>query len=45
MKESSALTAMRHLLLIFFSLIAIYPALNVFSISMRPGAKLRTTDL
>ncbi len=45
MKESRALTAMRHLVLIFFSLIAIYPALNVFSISMRPGDKLRTTDL
>jgi arabinogalactan oligomer/maltooligosaccharide transport system permease protein len=31
--------------LILFSAIAVYPALNVLSISLRPGNRLRSTDL
>ncbi len=45
MKESKLLTLVRHLVLIVFSLISIYPVLNVISISLRPGDRLRSTDL
>ncbi len=45
MKESRILTLVRHLVLIAFSIISIYPVLNVLSISLRPGDRLRTTDL
>jgi len=45
MKEKSIVTAFRHAVLILFSVIAIYPAINVFSISLRPGDRLRSTDL
>lgn len=45
MKENRFVTAGRHAILILFCLIAIYPAINVFSISIRPGDKLRSTDL
>lgn len=45
MKEKPIITAGRHLILIAFSLIAIYPAINVFSISIRPGDRLRSTSL
>ncbi|MEM7313342.1 MAG: sugar ABC transporter permease, partial [Planctomycetota bacterium] len=45
MKESRWLTLCRHLVLIFFVLISIYPVLNVFSISLRPGDRLRSQDL
>jgi arabinogalactan oligomer / maltooligosaccharide transport system permease protein len=34
-----------YLVLIIFTLIAIYPILNVFTISIRPGDKLLSTDL
>lgn len=36
---------LRHGVLMLFVVIAIYPAINVFSISLRPGNKLRSTDL
>ncbi len=45
MREKPLITVGRHAILILFSLIAIYPALNVFSISIRPGDRLRSTDL
>jgi arabinogalactan oligomer/maltooligosaccharide transport system permease protein len=45
MREPKLLTACRHLLLLTFVAISIYPALNVFSISLRPGNRLRSTDL
>ncbi|MEM8677916.1 MAG: sugar ABC transporter permease [Planctomycetota bacterium] len=45
MKEPKLITAARHLVLLFFVAIAVYPALNVFSISLRPGDRLRSTDL
>jgi len=35
----------RHGVLLLFVGIAIYPAINVFSISLRPGNRLRSTDL
>lgn len=43
--EPFSLTASRHAVLLLFVLIAIYPAINVFSISLRPGNRLRSTDL
>lgn len=43
--ESIPLTASRHAVLLLFVLIAVYPAINVFSISLRPGNRLRSTDL
>ncbi len=45
MKESRLITWMRHAILCVFVGICVYPALNVFSISLRPGNKLRSTDL
>jgi arabinogalactan oligomer / maltooligosaccharide transport system permease protein len=45
MKEPRLLTLARHVVLIAFSLISIYPVLNVLSISLRPGNRLRTSDL
>ncbi|MEM9410097.1 MAG: sugar ABC transporter permease [Planctomycetota bacterium] len=45
MKEKLSVTIMRHLVLLSFCLIAIYPVINVFSISIRPGDRLRSTDL
>lgn len=45
MKEKWFVTAIRHTILILFALIAIYPVVNVFSISIRPGDRLRSTDL
>jgi arabinogalactan oligomer/maltooligosaccharide transport system permease protein len=45
MKEPRLITLGRHALLLLFTVIAVYPALNVFSISLRPGNKLRSTDL
>jgi len=45
MKEPRSLTLLRHAVLILFSAIAVYPALNVLSISLRPGDRLRSTDL
>lgn len=45
LQEKRIVTFCRHSVLILFSLIAIYPAVNVFSISIRPGDRLRSTDL
>ncbi|MDP2362065.1 MAG: sugar ABC transporter permease [bacterium] len=45
MKEARILTLARHLVLVVFSLIAVYPLLNVITISLRPGDKLRSTSL
>lgn len=45
MKEPGIITAGRHLILLFAAAIAVYPALNVFTISLRPGDQLRTTSL
>jgi arabinogalactan oligomer / maltooligosaccharide transport system permease protein len=45
MRESKLITACRHLLLLVFVAISIYPALNVLSISLRPDNRLRSTDL
>lgn len=45
MREPRAITVLRHLVLLFFVAISIYPALNVLSISLRPGNRLRSTDL
>ena len=36
---------MRHAVLLLFVAIALYPVLNVLSISLRPGNRLRSTDL
>jgi arabinogalactan oligomer / maltooligosaccharide transport system permease protein len=45
MRESKLITLLRHLVLLTFVAIALYPALNVLSISLRPGNNLRTLDL
>jgi arabinogalactan oligomer/maltooligosaccharide transport system permease protein len=45
MKEPRWITAMRHLLLLSFVAIALYPAVNVLTISLRPDDRLRSTDL
>lgn len=45
MRESKLITAMRHTVLLVFVAIALYPAINVFSISLRPDNRLRSTDL
>ncbi len=45
MKEPRLISLARHAVLIVFSAIAVYPALNVLSISLRPGNRLRSTDL
>jgi arabinogalactan oligomer/maltooligosaccharide transport system permease protein len=45
MRESRWITAARHAVLLAFVAIAVYPALNVLSISLRPGDQLRSTDL
>ncbi len=45
MREPRLLTAVRHLVLLLFVGIAVYPVLNVLSISLRPGNRLRSTDL
>jgi arabinogalactan oligomer/maltooligosaccharide transport system permease protein len=44
-KEPRKIKVARHCVLVLFSVIAIYPALNVLSISLRPGDRLRSTDL
>jgi len=43
--EPKWITFARHAALLAFVAIAVYPALNVFSISLRPGNRLRSTDL
>ena len=45
MRESTWITALRHAVLLVFVAIAVYPALNVLSISLRPDNRLRSTDL
>jgi arabinogalactan oligomer/maltooligosaccharide transport system permease protein len=45
MKEPRLITIARHVVLLTFVAIAIYPVLNVLSISLRPGNRLRSTDL
>lgn len=45
MTESRLTTALRHLLLIVFAAISVYPVLTVVSISLRPGDQLQSTDL
>jgi arabinogalactan oligomer / maltooligosaccharide transport system permease protein len=45
MRESKWITCLRHLVLLVFVAIAVYPALNVLSISLRPDNRLRSTDL
>jgi arabinogalactan oligomer/maltooligosaccharide transport system permease protein len=45
MREPRPISLVRHAVLILFSAIAVYPALNVLSISLRPGNRLRSTDL
>ncbi len=45
MREPRLLTAARHLVLLAFVAVSLYPALNVVSISLRPGDRLRSTDL
>jgi arabinogalactan oligomer/maltooligosaccharide transport system permease protein len=45
MRESRWITALRHFVLLLFVAIALYPAINVFSISLRPDNRLRSTDL
>jgi arabinogalactan oligomer/maltooligosaccharide transport system permease protein len=45
MRELKWITALRHVVLLAFVAIALYPALNVFSISLRPGDQLRSTNL
>jgi arabinogalactan oligomer/maltooligosaccharide transport system permease protein len=45
MTESRLTTALRHLLLVVFAVISVYPVLTVVSISLRPGDQLQSTDL
>src|SRR5215471_14652371 len=45
MREPKWITAIRHTVLLVFAIISVYPALNVLSISLRPGNRLRSTDL
>jgi arabinogalactan oligomer / maltooligosaccharide transport system permease protein len=45
MRESRFITTLRHSVLLLFVAIALYPALNVLSISLRPDNRLQSTDL
>lgn len=45
MKEPLRITFLRHAVLLLFVAISIYPVLNVVAISLRPGDRLRSTDL
>jgi arabinogalactan oligomer/maltooligosaccharide transport system permease protein len=45
MRESIWVRLVRHAVLLTFLAIALYPALNVLSISLRPDNSLRSTDL
>jgi arabinogalactan oligomer/maltooligosaccharide transport system permease protein len=45
MREPRLITALRHAVLSLFVAISLYPALNVFSISLRPDNRLQSTDL
>lgn len=43
--EPRWVSLIRHAVLLLFVFLAIYPAITVFSISLRPGNRLRSTDL
>ncbi len=45
MKEPRLLTVARHVVLLLFVVISLYPVVNVFSISLRPGDRLQSQDL
>lgn len=45
MREPRWITVARHIVLLTFVAISIYPVLNVLSISLRPGDRLRSTEL
>jgi arabinogalactan oligomer/maltooligosaccharide transport system permease protein len=45
MKESLLHKLVRHAVLLAFVAVSVYPVLNVLSISLRPGNRLRSTDL
>lgn len=45
MKEPKLISLTRHAVLLLFAAISIYPVLNVLSISLRPGNRLKSTDL
>ena len=45
MKEPLRITLLRHAVLLLFVAISLYPVLHVVSISLRPGDRLRSTDL
>jgi arabinogalactan oligomer/maltooligosaccharide transport system permease protein len=44
-KEPLWITCLRHAVLCSFVALSVYPVINVFSISLRPGNQLRSTDL
>lgn len=43
--EHPGISLMRHAILLLFTLVSLYPALIVLSISLRPGNQLQSTDL
>lgn len=45
MHEPRSLAALRHLVLLAFVALALWPVMDVVSISLRPGNRLRTTEL
>src|SRR5688572_1654772 len=45
MREPRFITALRHAILLVFVAIAMWPVMDVVSISLRPGDRLRTTEL
>lgn len=45
MRETGINKLLRHAILLVFVAVAVYPALNVLSVSLRPGNQLRSTDL
>lgn len=45
MREPRTVTALRHLVLIVFVAFALWPVMDVITISLRPGNRLRSTEL
>jgi arabinogalactan oligomer / maltooligosaccharide transport system permease protein len=45
MSEPKPITALRHVILLTFVALALWPVMDVVSISLRPGNRLRTTEL
>lgn len=45
MRQPLSLVVLRHTVLLVFVVISVYPALNVLSVSIRPGNQLQSTDL